>query len=138
MGRARILIVDNDQDFRESLLDWLEIGGFHVYEASTADEAQAVLNQKEIDLILVDVRLADDDDPEDLSGLHFCQVVDPTISKLVLTGYPPPPEAWPDDPSAEAGLSVGEKTAPITIKSESPAIILQAIEYALEQGDRHE
>lgn len=57
MRKLRILIVDDDRDFAESLGDLLRLNGHKVELASGAQEAVARFAEREFDLTFLDVRL---------------------------------------------------------------------------------
>lgn len=134
MSQPCILIVDNDRDFRESLSDWLLLFGFQIYEADSADAARATLQQARVDLAIIDIRLADDDDPTDLSGLWLCQEITLAIPIIALTGYPPA-SGKISNCSVEAHFPrEGQRETPILIKSEDPTVILHTITRALHKG----
>jgi two-component system, NtrC family, nitrogen regulation response regulator NtrX len=55
-----VLIVDDEKNIRRTLRMVLEGGGSTVYEAGTIAEAQDVLGKHEIDLVLLDVKLGEE------------------------------------------------------------------------------
>jgi CheY-like chemotaxis protein len=88
MGNARhILVIENDRDFRESLELLLETKGYTVFTASSSDEARELLRQERIHVALIDIRLEDDSDPDDISGLILAGEIDSAIARIFLTGY---------------------------------------------------
>jgi excisionase family DNA binding protein len=56
-GGARLLVVDDDERLREYLRVNLEMDGFSVREAASADEGLAALEEEVPDLILLDVMM---------------------------------------------------------------------------------
>lgn len=88
-----ILIVDNDPDFRQSLAeDVLEPDGFDIRIAGTLQDAREILTRRElVHLAILDLRLEDDNDPNDRSGWLLFGEIDDTISKVVLTAFPTQP-----------------------------------------------
>jgi len=70
----KVLIIDDEKSFTEELHEYLGNSGFQAIEANTADEGLAVLKKKQIDLLILDVRLPG------ISGLE--------ILKLVKVKYP--------------------------------------------------
>lgn len=58
---VRILIIDDDPDVRDVVRYELETKGWQVSEAATAAEARELLAQQVPDLILLDLRLPDED-----------------------------------------------------------------------------
>ncbi len=87
MARAKILIADNDNDFLETRREFLEREGYAVVTASSPIDAQKKLQEGNIDLAIVDVRLLNDDDEKDISGLEFAKSVADAIPVIILTGY---------------------------------------------------
>ncbi len=64
-----ILIVDDEKNIRRTLRMVLEGEGYVVHEASSAAEAQAVIAKDPVELILLDVKLGEDNGIEVLRGL---------------------------------------------------------------------
>lgn len=87
--KGNILLLENDPDFRAVLKEWLESEGYTVFSTSNVNEAVELLLARNlvIHLIITDLRVTDDDDPNDFSGLRFARVYATTIPKIILTGY---------------------------------------------------
>ncbi|MBR9762148.1 MAG: response regulator transcription factor [Rhodobacteraceae bacterium] len=66
MGIARLLVVDDDEEMRLMLTDFLRRSGFHVTPAACGTEIEEALARGRIDLILLDVMLGDE------SGVEIC------------------------------------------------------------------
>jgi DNA-binding NtrC family response regulator len=64
-----ILIVDDEKNIRRTLRMVLEGGGYLVHEAGSAAEADTILAREAVDLILLDVKLGDDNGIELLRAL---------------------------------------------------------------------
>ena len=60
MGRRRILIVDDELVFRESLTGWLERDGYEVEMAAGSKEALKRLKDSRFDILIVDVKTEGD------------------------------------------------------------------------------
>jgi len=60
-GRKNVLIVDDEQSFREVLKSVLDGEGYRLYEAATGREAIAKLESQKPDLVLLDLNLPDTD-----------------------------------------------------------------------------
>ena len=58
---TNILIVDDEEDIRESLKDILEDEGHKIFLAENAEEARLIKNKEEIELILLDIWMPDCD-----------------------------------------------------------------------------
>jgi CheY-like chemotaxis protein len=88
MAKATIVVADNDPDFLEELSDFLERGGYTVIRAKSVEEAKTILRKKMYDLVILDVRLTDDKDVSDNSGLMLARSVSSDIPKIILTKKP--------------------------------------------------
>jgi len=64
-----ILLVDDDQDFRESLRDLLEIKKYKVHEAKNGAQGLQVFNRETIDIVISDLLMPEIDGLELLMGL---------------------------------------------------------------------
>ena len=61
MAKTNILIVDDEQDIRESLRDILEDEGHKIYLAENAEAAKLIKDKENIKLILLDIWMPDSD-----------------------------------------------------------------------------
>ena len=61
MGKTNILIVDDEEDIRESLRDILQDEGYKIYLAENAEAARLIKDQENIGLILLDIWMPDCD-----------------------------------------------------------------------------
>ncbi|MDO5014564.1 MAG: response regulator transcription factor [Clostridia bacterium] len=92
-----ILIVEDDKSILENLNSLLKSEGYSVLTASGQREAENILSQNEVDLILLDVTLKDG------NGFSFCRQIKentPNIPIIFLT-------ALDDESSLITGLSLG-------------------------------
>jgi predicted nucleotide-binding protein len=87
LNRPRILLADNDEEFLKGRIELLVAAGFVVREATNPKEARDHLNAGDIDLAILDIRLEDDGDDDDQSGLIVAREAGPMIPKLILTGF---------------------------------------------------
>jgi DNA-binding response OmpR family regulator len=53
----KVLVVDDNQDVRDLVVHILNADGFHVYSAADGENALAILNSNEVDLVLLDVMM---------------------------------------------------------------------------------
>ena len=67
---ATVLVVDDDRSLRLLCRVNLELEGFAVLEASTVDEADAIVEQERPDVVLLDVHLQNTDTRQLLSRLR--------------------------------------------------------------------
>ena len=82
-----ILIVDNKKLVRDSTCRRLETKGYRVFSAGNQEKAARILAQERIDVAIIDIRLVDDDDSSDVSGLDFAANFDSHVAKIILTGF---------------------------------------------------
>lgn len=88
MAGAKILFADNDSDFLETRREFLERDGYEVIRAISPSEARNKLASERPDLAILDIRLVNDDDEKDNSGLELAKEVSRSVPVLLLTGYP--------------------------------------------------
>jgi DNA-binding NtrC family response regulator len=89
MSKRTILFADNDPDFLDTRREFLEKEGYRVIPATDPTEARRLLEKGGIDLAVLDVRLVNDDDEKDTSGLTLAK--DPAyrpVPKIILTNFP--------------------------------------------------
>jgi DNA-binding response OmpR family regulator len=83
-----ILLADNDLDSLDMCAEFLELSGYRVLKATNPFEAQTILNTHRVHLAIVDLRLTNDKDPKDRSGLMLVKKAARSIPKLILTKFP--------------------------------------------------
>ena len=88
MKKGSVLIVDNVPEAIQPRQDYLEAAGYQVLTATDPGTAKAILTDSWLHLAIVDIRLVDDFDERDFSGLDLVKATDPVIPKIVLTNYP--------------------------------------------------
>ncbi|HSU05106.1 MAG TPA: response regulator [Acetobacteraceae bacterium] len=84
---ATVLLVDDEPDLRDVMTDFLELSGYHVVAAGTADEAIAVLDNAPVDVVFTDVRM-----PGGMDGIGLARWIHchrPEIPVLITSGYIP-------------------------------------------------
>jgi CheY-like chemotaxis protein len=84
----KILFADNDPDFLKVRKEYLENEGFRVIPACTVTEARRVLERGDIDMAILDLRLENNFDERDISGLILAKNSGVDIPKIMLTEYP--------------------------------------------------
>ena len=80
----RILIIDDDNDFAESLKLILEGENYKIRVASNKEEALVCIKKDPVDLALIDIRLGKDDGIDVLSNLLQIQ---PGLLCVMITGF---------------------------------------------------
>ena len=82
--KLKILILDDEKQFTEELKEFFEKSGFDAFEANTHIEAVAILKQKAIDLLILDVRLPG------INGLDILKDVNlkyPSMEVIVVSAH---------------------------------------------------
>jgi len=82
--KLSILIVDDEQVVRESLLHWFTEEGYDVDSSMSAPDALAKLAGREFDLVIADIRMPGMDGLELLEKIRAEQL---DTSVIVMTGY---------------------------------------------------
>jgi hypothetical protein len=120
----RILLVENDTRVRESYKVLLDYWGYYPVVA-VGEGMSLIRNAKKMAikfhciLALIDLRLTDDFDEEDISGLTLATEVGP-IRTILLTAYP--------GPKILRELLEHHKDIPLLSKSDSPEKIKQTLD----------
>jgi CheY-like chemotaxis protein len=73
--QGRILVVDDLESWREELVETLQHDGLHADSASTANEVQERLNEMFYHVLILDIRLVDDD-PLNQAGIDLLDELD--------------------------------------------------------------
>ena len=131
MNLYTILFVDNDKRFLQVRKEFLEAKGYRVLTGYNPEEAREWLERDSIDLAILDIRLKDDADDMDISGLLLAQHTDPAIPKIFLTGFP----TWEAVRDAFGSHLNGLPLAvDFVAKKEGPEALLRAVEWALNRS----
>lgn len=84
-----VLIADNNADFVEARTEFLERAGYQVFKAFSPEQAREILDRELVHLAILDIRLTDDTDQADTSGLALAQeLAYRSLPKIMLTGFP--------------------------------------------------
>lgn len=120
---GRVLVVDNDPDLLTSLELLLTAKGYTVFATGTQLEAKHLAAKERVHLALLDVRMENNDDPDDMSGLNLARQLDPLIVKIMLTAHP--------SMTAIRRSSFGDVPAVnFVFKDEGPTVLLDALDRA--------
>lgn len=126
--KKRILMIDNEWDFLETRVERLDKEGYDVYSATTIEEAERLLHDVWVHVIIVDVRMRDHEDDKDTSGLSVAKDERfRPIPKLVLTQFP----SYDYVREALGPAEHGPPAVGFLDKKEGPEVMLEAIEKAL-------
>ncbi len=79
-----VLIIDDEAAIRESLETLLELEGYSVESAATADQGLTRIGERPFDLVLLDLALPDRNGLDLLAELH---AHDPQLSVIMITAY---------------------------------------------------
>lgn len=82
--KVRVLLVDDEQEFLEVLAERLETRGFEVRTSLNGDDALAKLNEREADVVILDVLMPGKDGIETLRDI---KQLNPLIEVIMLTGH---------------------------------------------------
>ncbi len=128
MNADVILFADNDPRFLKARKELLEREGYHVIGANTLADAQKILEEAQIDLAILDMRMLDDTNERDISGLILAKETNPDVPKIILTGFP----NWEAVKDALGpDLNGVPAAADFISKQEGAGAMLQAVEFTL-------
>jgi len=81
---VRVLVVDDEQDFLDSIVKRLELRGIEVDGVGTGAAALKLLASKQVDVVVLDIKMPGMDGIEVLRQIR---VSHPGIEVIVLTGH---------------------------------------------------
>jgi DNA-binding NtrC family response regulator len=81
---VKVLLVDDEPEFVDTLGERLETRGFHVKKALSGDEALATLREEKVDVVVLDVLMPGKDGIETLREIKH---LNPLIEVIMLTGH---------------------------------------------------
>jgi two-component system, OmpR family, response regulator len=84
MDKFRVLVVDDEDDFRNTLIKRLETRKVPVTGAAGGDEALALLNDQDFDVVVLDVKMPGKNGIETLQEMKKLK---PKIEIILLTGH---------------------------------------------------
>ena len=88
MEKPKIVFADNDKDFLEIRREMLERVGMEVIPVTTVSQARSALSRTDIDLAILDIRLDNNDDEKDITGLLLAAEDSFfSVPKIILTAY---------------------------------------------------
>jgi CheY-like chemotaxis protein len=89
-----ILAVEDDDIVRRQMVRLLQVDGFRVFQASCGEEAIALLDQEDIDLVLTDWKMPGMDG---VSLLKYVRAHHPDVPVALVTAYPEDLEQFKPD-----------------------------------------
>ncbi len=127
-----VLLADNDPEFLRTRSALLSGAGYEVKSAATRERARQVLEDTAVDVAVLDVRLEDDEDPSDSSGIQLASDrAFRHIPKIMLTGFVMSFEAMRD----ALGFNKEDELRAVVAfvgKDEPPEKLLQVVRATLE------
>ena len=82
--KLTVLLVDDEDRFREALSRQLSVRGFDVLSAASGEDALKIVNGNSIDVIILDQKMPGMDGTQ---TLHEIKKIDPSIEIIMLTGH---------------------------------------------------
>ena len=82
--KLSVLILDDDPHLTDELMEFFQHTGFHAYKANTGDEGLSLLEEKEIDLLILDIRLPG------INGLDILKEVNeiyPDLEVIIISAH---------------------------------------------------
>lgn len=130
----RVLFADNVVGFLETRTEYLEEEGYQVIQARSPVEARRCMEDEWFHLAVLDIRMVDDSDKEDISGLELAS--DPQFSavpKIILTNFS-------EFEYVRKALGQSESGVPPAVayvdKAEEPTDFLKAVDRAFRHNVR--
>ena len=123
-----ILFADNDELFLNTRKEFLENAGYQVLPCYTVVETFLTLTKYHCDLVILDMRLTNDNDENDQTGLDVARTTAHSIPKIILTGY----ENYEATREAlKSSIQTRSIAIDVLAKDDGPKALLQAVEEIL-------
>lgn len=123
-----ILIADNRPEYLKTVKEFFEVEGYAVRTAGSPTEARRALETEPPSVAILDLRLLDNDDEKDVSGLEVAMDSAPQVPKIILTDFP----TWQ---TVRAALGPTDNGGPPAVdyvaKSEGSEALLRAVRLTL-------
>lgn len=84
MDKANILVVDDEKRVRDEISEFLSENKYKVYNAALPSEAFRILSEKEIDIVILDIKLPEMDG---LSALEVIKEKYPDLEVIMISGH---------------------------------------------------
>ncbi|MCA9889202.1 MAG: response regulator, partial [Anaerolineae bacterium] len=86
--KKRILVIDNDKNYSNMLVGWLRDLDYEPTACASLEEAKERIAQEYYHVLMVDIRMKDDSDPDDFSGFQIIQNENyRSIPKIISTSH---------------------------------------------------
>jgi len=131
VDKKRVLYADNDHDYLDARSEFLEIEGYEVLKAYSPEEAEMLFARENIHLAILDIRLVDDKDEGDISGVLLAKDERfQRVPKIFATGFP----TFEAVREAYGSMIGGEPYAHAFLaKKEGPKVLTDAVNSAFEK-----
>lgn len=83
-GKPKILIVDDEERFRNTMSKLLQIEGFETKTAGSGSDALQELQTSQYDIVILDVRMPEMTGPQVLARI---KKINSEIEVIIMTGY---------------------------------------------------
>ncbi len=101
----KILLADNRKSFCETCSEFLQLRGYQVACVTSPEECLSIIETDLPHLVVLDLRMRNDEDEGDLSGLMLAEQLPPHLTKIILTAFP----TWE---AARKALQIPEEGTP--------------------------
>lgn len=126
----KLLLADNSAEYRRSVRSFLDLEGYEVEEAGSLELALKMLATKEFELVLADLRMRDDSNPNDMSGLEIAKFAsEHGIACILVTAFP----SWELARVALRSVRAEPYAKDVITKGSDPQAVLDSISLALQR-----
>ncbi len=101
----KILLADNRTTFCDTCSEFLQLRGYQVACVTSPEECLRVIKSDLPHLVILDLRMRNDEDEDDRSGLMLAEQLPSHLTKMILTAFP----TWED---ARKALQIPEQGPP--------------------------
>jgi len=126
-NHVRLLLADNDADFLAGCGEFLQSHGYRVVLAESVEAARFHLANTHFHIAILDMRLRDNSDDKDFSGIDLAKNSEGAVLTIIQTNY----KNWESVREAMATTRSGKAPAFYYVdKKEGPEFLLQQVERA--------
>jgi ActR/RegA family two-component response regulator len=89
MTDIKVLVADDDTAWGTKVANFLQKQAkYTILQANTFAETREALEQNIADVAVIDIRLVDNNNPKDISGLQLAKKYAPNMPKIIVTDHP--------------------------------------------------
>ena len=85
--KKTVLLVDDQENIRLDLKQWLERNRFYVYPASSFDEAESIITSCELHFAIIDLKLDYRSEYGGVEIVHIVKKYHPQAKIIILSAY---------------------------------------------------